>query len=308
MNLFSTLSFLILISTPIIMVNADPWLPEKGKYKFCGTSYISSDKSYKLLSAESKAYYDMDILIMELYQERQFYQNNPKLTAEAKAHRAEDIDQAISQVKAAQEKLIKYYPKRIFSQRIEYGITDRNSVGLNFIEGPEKTYIGRKRKFTGVQIFHKTSLYQTKRRILSIQPSLTMYKRENDREGEFYAEIRFLGGKVTKAKLGKVFHNIEIGPGWSKDALSYNLDYTVGLETNSNIIFMLQSFNSFEPRSTRIYQQRVINQISVAKPFIIDNVSQDKKFTLQVGYFNEQSISARRNINEGILVSLWLEI
>lgn len=308
MNIISAISIPILLYIPIITVFADPWLPEKGRYKFCGSAYIASNAKYESLSEESKQYYYLEKFIVQLYDVRSNYQKDNNLTEQAKAHRIQDIDQIIASSKAEQRKLIKYYPKRIFSQRIEYGITERNSLGLNLIEGPEKTYIGRKRHFTGVQILHKTSLYRTQKRILSVQPSITIYQREHDKEGEFYAELRFLSGKVTKSKLGKTFHNIEISPAWSKDSLSFNLDYTVGLEGNSNIIFMLQSFNSFEPRATIVYKQRVINQISVAKPLLLDSICSNTKLTLQVGYFNEQSISARRSINEGMLVSLWLEI
>lgn len=303
--------FYIILPFVLLMPNisaADPWLPGEGKYKFCSSLYISSDKSYRSLNNESKTYYDMDLLIYRLNKIRDFYQNDPRLTSEAKIHRLQDIDQNIEQVKLAQSKSIKYHPRRIFSEMIEYGISDKHSAGLVLIHGPEKNYRGRKRSFTGMQIFQKTRLYSTRKRILSIQPSLTIYQREDDKEGEEYVELRFLGGKVTKSKIGKVFHNIEIAPGWSKNALSFNLDYTIGLETKRNIIFMFQSFNFFEPRGTKIYNQRVISQISVAKPFFVDSVSGAKKITLQVGYFHEHSISAKRSINEGMLASLWLEI
>lgn len=290
------------------IVRASPWLPKKGEYKSTGYLYITDKPTLKAFADESQAhdlFFNKKIALLE--RAKYTFNNDSRLTAEAKANRIIMIDQEIHNLKTDQSYMRKYYPKRQYSQMLEYGVSDKYSIGFKVISTDEKSFNNRYRNYNWAQLFQKIKIYQNAKYMLSVQPSMMIYKSPGHLD-DFAAEMRFLVGKVTKHKLGKVFNNVEIAHGVASGSQTVDLNYTTALETKRGNIIMLQSFNHFQPKADKIYQSTTLDQISIAKPFIIDNYGAQKKITLQVGYFNEFSIRVRKIINRGLLVSIWAEM
>ena len=300
------LIFCCLLEPSIVLTS--PWLPEKGKFKASSSIYITDNEASKAFKEESKVSAVMiNAAIARLNQERYHYNNDPNLTAEAKANRNKMIDQAIHNLKTDQSYMRRHYPKRQYSQMLEYGVNDKYSLGFKVISVDEVNFLNKHRTYDWFQLFQKIKIYQNRKYMLSVQPSIMVYKSPGCSD-DFAAEMRFLFGKVKKHKWGKTFNNIEFAHGVAGGSQVFDLNYTTALESKRGNILMFQSFNHFQPKADRIYQKTTLEQISIAKPFIIDNYGVSKKITLQAGYFYEFSISSAKLINRGLLISLWLEM
>ncbi len=286
---------------------ASPWLPKKGEYKSTSSLYITDKSDLKAFAGESEKYYRKMAKINNCNQEKYIVNKNKLLTAEAKANRIRELDQKIHNAQEDQKYLRKYYPKRQYLQELEYGVSDKYSLGFKVISTDEINFNNNHRMYNWFQLSQKIKIYQNAKYMISVQPAMMIYKSPNC-EDDFAAEVRFLIGKITKHKLGKVFNNVEVAHGIAGGSQTVDLNYTSGLETKRGNIIMLQSFNHFQTEANNIYKNTALNQISIAKPFVIDNYGAQKKITLQVGYFNEVSISARRVINRGLLVSIWAKM
>jgi hypothetical protein len=301
------LIFCCLLLAPSIVL-ASPWLPEKGKFKVSSSIYITDDHALKSFQQESKVRaVIINAAIARLNQERYVFNHDPKLTAEAKANRNQMIDQEIKNLKTDQSYMRLYYPKRQFSQMLEYGVNDKYSLGFKVISVDEVNFITKHRTYDWFQLFQKIKIYQNVKYMFSVQPSIMIYKSPGCVD-DIAAEMRFLFGKVKKCKWGKTFNNIEFAHGVAGGSQVFDLNYTTALESKRGNILMFQSFNHFQPKANKMYQKTTLEQISIAKPFIIDNYGASKKITLQAGYFYEFSISAAKLMNRGLLIALWLEI
>lgn len=292
---------------PTIVV-ASPWLPKKGEFKSTSSIYITDKPTLKAFAKESQVIsvkINREIALLE--QEKYIFSKDPRLTPEAKANRITMNNQKIHNLKMYQSYMRKYYPKRQYSQSLEYGVSDKYSLGFKIISTDERDFNNEHRSYDWFQLSQKIKIYQNAKYMISVQPSMMIYK-SLDSMDDFAAEMRFLMGRVTKHKLGKVFNNVEIAHGVASGSQTIDLNYTIALETKRGNIIMLQSFNHFQPKADKFYQNTTLDQISIAKPVIMDNYGASKKFTLQVGYFNECSISARKIINRGLLVSIWAEM
>lgn len=291
-----------------LIVLASPWLPEKGRFKVSSSVYITDDAALKAFKNESEvSAVIINAEITRLNQERYAFNNDPKLTDEAKANRNRMIDQEIYNLETDQSYMRSHYPKRQFSQMLEYGVNDKYSLGFKVISTDEVNFLNKHRTYDWFQLFQKIKIYQNAKYMFSVQPAIMVYKSPGCSD-DFAAEMRFLFGKVKKHKWGKTFNNIEFAHGVTGGSQIFDLNYTTALESKRGNILMFQSFNHFQPKADKIYQKTTLEQISIAKPFIIDNYGASKKVTLQAGYFYEFSISAAKLINRGLLISLWLEM
>ena len=188
------LIFCCLLEPSIVLTS--PWLPEKGKFKASSSIYITDNEASKAFKEESKVSAVMiNAAIARLNQERYHYNNDPNLTAEAKANRNKMIDQAIHNLKTDQSYMRRYYPKRQYSQMLEYGVNDKYSLGFKVISVDEVNFLNKHRTYDWFQLFQKIKIYQNRKYMLSVQPSIMVYKSPGCSD-DFAAEMRFLFGKV----------------------------------------------------------------------------------------------------------------
>lgn len=288
------------------LASASPWLPEEGEYILISSGYIADKTSEKRLNAESKAYYTIEQEIQAMEAGRSQYSSSDKLTQEAVANRMNAIDGKIQNLRKLQSCASNYYPLRTLSQSIEYGINDKYSINFKAFSQLKENFVGMELSDTGFAIEPKIKLKQSEKYIISVQPAIGVNR---DGLGKDYilGEMRLLFGRATKHKLGKAFNTLEIAPGFARKSFECHMDYTTGIETKSGMILTLQTYNSFRPKASKIYKQTSLEQLSIAKPIMISYDSHSK-ITLQVGYFHEFSISARKAITSGVQFSIWVQI
>ncbi len=109
-------------------------------------------------------------------QEKYVFNNDPKLTAEAKANRNKMLDQEIHNLKTDQSYMRRHYPKRQFAQMLEYGVNDKYSLGFKVISVDEVNFLNKHRTYDWFQLFQKIKIYQNAKYMFSVQPSIMVYK------------------------------------------------------------------------------------------------------------------------------------
>jgi hypothetical protein len=286
---------------------ASPWLPDEGRYLYISSGYIFDKTSIKTLKQESKIYYALEQDIVYLERKKKDYESDKNLTSEAKANRAKKIDDQIKNIRRIKDYFSNYYTRRTISQSVEYGVNPFYSFGAKVISQEKVNFLGHSRSNIGAALFQKIKLKQTDKYIASLQPLISIERDIYSLE-RASAELRLLLGKTKKHRFGKAFDTIEIAPGISKGAFECKIDYTTGLELKNGTILMLQTYNSFRPKANKVYRQTSLEQFSIAKPLELENHTNSKKVTLQLGYFKELSISARKTISSGFQLSLWVEV
>lgn len=299
--------YLALLTLLPRIASASPWLPSEGEYVFISSAYIADKTSIKHLKTESKAHYTIEQEIKALEADKHKYLDNTNLTPEAIANRMKAIDGRIQNLRNLQSRFSSYYPRRTLSQSLEYGINDRYSLNFKGFSQLKKNFIGKERSNIGFEAGLKIKLKQAEKYIVSMQPSVGIHR--NGVGGDhMIGEVRLLLGRSTKHKMGKAFNTMEIAPGFAGKLFECHMDYTTGIETKRGTILTLQTYNSFRPKAHKIYKQTSLEQFSIAKPIMISNYDRLNKVTLQVGYFHEFSISARKAIISGVQFSIWMQI
>jgi hypothetical protein len=300
--------YLVILLLLAHSIQASPWLPDEGRYIYIGSSYITGKASEKVSQKESKLYYQLEQDAVYLEKEKSKYLSDKNLTDQARANRIKEINDRIKNIKRLQDNFLNYYPKRTISHSIEYGVSRNYSFGAKITSNHKLNFLGHSRDNTGVALFQKIKLKQTDRYIVSLQPLVSVEREGVHSTEKVSGELRLLLGESKKHKLGKTFNTIEIAPGIARTTLQYSLNYTTGIEIKSGILLMLQTYNSFRPKVHKIYKQTSLEQFSIAKPIEIGNSANPCKVTLQLGYFQEFSVSARKSIASGIQFSIWAEI
>jgi hypothetical protein len=193
------------------------------------------------------------------------------------------------------------------SQSVEYGVNTNYSVFIKALLQKQKSFAKHVRSNFGFELATKIKIKQTAKYIVSLQPTMTIYQRFAA-EDEVSGALGLLLGSAGKYKFGKTFHAVEFMPAISKNAWQCNLQYTSGIETQHGTVLMLQTDNSFRPKANKLYRQTSIERLSIAKPVHISNHAQHITMTLQLGYFNELSVSARRSLTSGVQCAIWIQI
>ncbi len=304
---FAGMTVIVTILTITSTALASPWLPQKNQYQYITSAYFMDKKSIKTLKKESKVYYVAEQEIFALESTKEEYKNDPNLTKEAVQNRITEIDGRVKNLRRIQSYFSDYYSKTTASQYVEYGISDNSSMGAKVFYQTKGDFAGRHRDNIGFELFQKFKVWQNDKYTVSFQPLVGMHRDIFNNEN-IYGELWILGGKTKITKFGKTFDIVAIGAGASRQSPQYKAYYTKGLEMDNGIMLLLQTYNSFKPKVHKIYKQTSLEQFSVAKPAVVSIFSVQSKITMQIGYFQEFSISAKKSIGSGVQLSIWVEI
>ncbi|MES2214606.1 MAG: hypothetical protein V4485_01105 [Pseudomonadota bacterium] len=286
---------------------ASPWLPEVGQYTYITNFNFVDSVTIQRLKVESRTYYAFEQDILFLYGRRYEYENDDKLTPEAKAHRVQKVDEQILNTRRKQANVRKDYPLRFISQSVEYGICENHSLALKVISQMQNKFIHSSRENLGFELSHKTKLFETNKYIISLQPMFAAYKNSSSID-DVSGSLALLVGRTEKTKFGKTLNLASLAPGLSKDSWYFNIDYTTGLETKNGALILLQTYNRFRPKASKLYNQTSTEQFSLAKSLYLGSSANPVKATVQIGYFNELSIRAQRSLASGVQFAIWLQL
>lgn len=224
------------------------------------------------------------------------------------------LEQMIDQLTKEKISLSQYQKEQIYSAAIEYGINNKNSLGLN-VESIRNSFdVAQEDALSNeifLEIFYKRNLLKNKRHIFSIQPKLVF----NNLAGkeEVLTEFALLGGKnIKKGKL-RVVLDSAVAVGHSICTKKTLKRQYYGISLSETMIlpysFMLNNFTKhyFRTRDNLVYYRTIYEQISIAKTICFPYAKQ-WQLNIQLGYFWDRSLSYPSNNASGGVFSLWTEI
>lgn len=292
----------IIIVFDINTAHASAWLLEQGRYRYIigGNKTNRISKNEKKQREEIVLHVNNRIIYLRQYLEE--VKNQPNLQTKI-----------LRQIKKLEQKIVEllsYQDVQFANSFIEYGITDNQNIGMNFLYKKDK-FINKKNASLETAIYYKFKLFGDHDFVISAQPKILMVSNKKQKES-FLGEISLLTGMSKNIHSVTIFSQNAISFGHSINntgykKMYYNFSICEGIKFSNGI--MLTSFTKYHTRKNygSIYDNSVYEQLGVAK---IINFGKERKssLTTQIGYFWDRSLSNKKYKISGISFSVWLDV
>ena len=302
-------------------VDAAAWLNGKGRWSayYNGEHSVLPTKVLKNSHAHQYKIHNEIILAIKFLQLKKEYYKRLDLPSQVKTNRIEVIDQQLNFLQKEKNKYIPYIHRDSKSLVVEYGLQDNLNIGVKSLacNGWNKTTNEYYNEELGG--FIKAQLWQKGKKIISVQPYISISKSNSYPKNVLITELKLFSSQsndlqthhLKKYKIEK-FTNYE----FAFRTLNYK-PYTIfsseishGLKFCDKYYIIWQNIYNSSKQLPKLYKQTLKEQISVAKTISCKskNLYSDKSsFTLQIGYFNEISITYKQPLSSGVFLSLWMQ-
>lgn len=176
-----------------------------------------------------------------------------------------EIDRRIANLKSLQQNFRSFGPNFLFSQYLEYGINDKSSFVFKLSQSKSENYFYKNNHAEELTISTKYAFFKDEKNIFSIEPGLVVFnKHPYQEEMDVLTEIKLNYGRSKQLTKSTRFNSVELVAGANNKTNYYKTNYTNGLRTEGDFIFLLQTFNTIRPKEKKIYKINSIEKISIA--------------------------------------------
>lgn len=305
------LIYLLLVAIFYSQCSNAAWNLGEGHTQIIGSAAFSSyntgiDKDE--YHSDTKTYDQLSQKIIELGTLKNQVNSDTKLTNIAKEHRVKLIDDDIKSLEQARQTYNKVLMKNMKQLFIAHGWSDNLTLGTQISYSQNSNYKNNQYHLFGGAIFGRYHLWHNKNTIYSMQVELGRNNKRPLYSNSNFVNLIFSRGKNSKLRKYDLANIMSFGLIYerAKYARGVRLDMTNIIKLTPEFEIMLQNIYTFLPKTNRLYRSTNYTEISLLHKFKLNEIS-DKMMSLQLGYFQNNSISAGKKIDNGIKIGLWLE-